>query len=157
MARHLAYLSLGTNLGDKESNLSEAIQLIQKQVGRVVSQSAFYVTAPWGFSSEHTFLNAVIAVDTACRPMELLELTQQIERLLGRTHKTAGGHYADRLIDIDILSYDDLSMHTERLVLPHPLLHLRKFVLEPLCEIAPDWQHPLLKKRAADLLLELGS
>lgn len=152
---HEVYLSLGANLGEKENNLHEAILMIQEQVGMIVSRSAFYVTSPWGFETENTFLNAVVGVKTEWMPLELLAVTQRIERALGRTHKTVDGAYTDRLIDIDILSFDDLAMQTDVLVLPHPLLHLRRFVLEPLCEIAPDWIHPIMGKSASVLLSEL--
>lgn len=154
---HLTYLSLGANLGPKEENLHAAIKMIQEQVGDIVLRSAFYVTAPWGFQSGNEFLNAVVAVSTKLTPIQLLDKTQHIECALGRVHKTLCGVYSDRMIDIDILSFDQLTIQTERLVLPHPLLHLRKFVLEPLCEIAPDWVHPVLGKRADVLLSALES
>ena len=102
------YISLGTNLGDKEQNLRTAVQKIEEQVGKVISLSAFYITAPWGFDSEHSFLNAAACVETELSPLEVLQKTQEIERELGRTHKSVGGVYSDRLIDIDLLLYDDL-------------------------------------------------
>lgn len=149
---HTVYLSLGTNLGNKEENLQAAIQRIEKQIGRISSQSAFYATEPWGFQSANSFLNAVVEVRTGLSPLALLDATQQIERDLGRKQKTSNGRYADRLIDIDLLFYDRLVMRHERLQLPHPLLHLRQFVLEPLAAIAPDLEHPLLLKDVRTLL-----
>ena len=131
------YLGLGTNLGDKEANLHTAVQQINMRIGKVTSLSAFYVTAPWGFSSEHSFLNA---------PFEVLEKTQSIERDLGRTKKSVDGNYSDRLIDIDLLLYGDLILDTPALTLPHPLMHERRFVMEPLAEIAPKVVHPVLKQ-----------
>ena len=102
------YFGLGTNLGDKEHNLRLAVRKIEERVGKVVSLSAFYATASWGFSSEHTFLNAAACVETLLPPLSVLHLTQEIEREIGRTHKSVGGVYSDRVIDIDLLLYGDL-------------------------------------------------
>ena len=135
---HQVYLGLGTNLGDKEANLKAAVEEIGKRVGEVTSLSAFHVSEPWGFTSEHTFLNAVCRVLTDFLPMEVLRLTQDIERSLGRLKKSVNGHYSDRLIDIDILLYDDLRIATPELTIPHPLMWQRDFVMIPLHEIAPD-------------------
>lgn len=148
----VVYFSLGTNLGDKEQNLRMAVQKIRKQIGEVISLSAFYATAPWGFSSEHTFLNAAACVETLLPPLSVLHLTQEIEREIGRTHKSVGGVYSDRVIDIDLLLYDDRVLDTPELKLPHPLMHERRFVMEPLAEIAPDLVHPILKKKMRELL-----
>ena len=135
------YLSLGTNLGDKEGNLRQAIQLIEERIGAIASLSAFYVSEPWGFQSENSFLNACSGVNSVLAPNALLEATQQIERDLGRTEKSLNGIYHDRLIDIDILlAFHDgqsITMQTPSLTLPHPLMHQRDFVLIPLRQIAP--------------------
>ena len=152
---HLVYLSLGTNLGNKEESLRTAMTLIEEQVGTITSQSALYASTPWGFNSENTFLNNAISVETSLTPEELLSTTQRIEHTLGRTHKSVDGQYSDRLIDIDILLYDDVVMHTPSLTLPHPLMHRRLFVLEPLSEIAPTMIHPLLQKEITTLCNEL--
>lgn len=146
------YVGLGTNLGEKEHNLRLAVRKIEERVGKVIALSAFYATAPWGFSSENTFLNAAACVETQLPPLSVLRLTQEIEREMGRTHKSVGGVYSDRLIDIDLLLYDDRVMDTPELKLPHPLMHERRFVLEPLAEIAPELVHPVLKKKMRDLL-----
>lgn len=138
------YLGLGTNLGDKEQNLRVAAQKIEEQVGKIISLSAFYATAPWGFESENSFLNAAICVDTQQSPRQVLLSAQQIEREIGRTTKTTGQVYADRLIDIDLLMYDDLIVQEDDFILPHPLMHKRLFVMQPLAEIAPNLRHPLL-------------
>ena len=135
---HQVYLSLGTNLGDKEANLKAAIEEIRKRVGEVTSLSAFHASEPWGFQSENSFLNAVCCVHTEFNPMEVLHTTQEIERLLGRLKKTVGGIYSDRMIDIDILLYDDLHIQTPELIIPHPLMWERDFVMIPLREIAPN-------------------
>ena len=140
---HIVYLGLGTNLGNKEANLKEAIEEIRKRVGEVTSQSAFYATKPWGFESDHSFLNAVCRISTQFSPIEVLHLTQDIERSLGRLKKTVNRQYSDRLIDIDILLYDDIHMNTSKLTIPHPLMWEREFVTIPLKEIAPEITNPL--------------
>ena len=141
---HTVYLSLGTNLGDKEQNLVSAITEIGRRIGSVRAQSAFLSTEPWGFESENTFLNAAVCVETELAPLALLDETQQIERDMGRTQKTIVNSqlspvtYHDRIIDIDILLYDDLHISTPRLTIPHPLMYKRDFVLIPLREILPQ-------------------
>lgn len=135
---HTVYLGLGTNLGDKEANLKAAVEEINKRVGEVTSLSAYYTTEPWGFESNHSFLNAVCCICTEFSPLEVLHLTQDIERSLGRLKKSVDGQYSDRPIDIDILLYDDLHIETPELTLPHPLMWKRDFVLIPLKEIAPN-------------------
>ncbi len=138
---HTTYLSLGTNLGDKEHNLVSAITEIGRRIGPVKAQSAFLATEPWGFESENTFLNAAIRVETELSPHALLKVTQQIERDMGRTQKSTVNcqlstvTYHDRIIDIDILLYDDLRINTPKLTIPHPLMYERDFVLIPLKEI----------------------
>ena len=132
---HQVYLSLGTNLGDKEQNLLSAIKEIERRIGPVRAQSAFLSTEPWGFKSENTFLNAAVRVETELSPHALLRITQQIERDMGRTQKSVDGQYHDRIIDIDILLYDDLHINTKKLTIPHPRMYERDFVLIPLREI----------------------
>ena len=139
---HQVYLGLGTNLGDKVWNLQEAVRLIGERVGTVTRQSSFIETEPWGFESEHTFLNAAICCETEKTPREVLLLTQQIERELGRTKKSTSlltpsllPSYQDRTVDIDILLYDDLTIDEPDLKIPHPLMHQRDFVMIPLEEI----------------------
>ncbi|MBO7581695.1 MAG: 2-amino-4-hydroxy-6-hydroxymethyldihydropteridine diphosphokinase [Bacteroidaceae bacterium] len=138
---HTVYLSLGTNLGDKEKNLVSAIKEIEMRIGPVRAQSAFLTTEPWGFESENTFLNAAVRVETELSPNALLRITQQIEREMGRTRKSSVDPqqstviYHDRIIDIDILLYDDLHINTKKLTIPHPHMHERDFVLIPLKEI----------------------
>lgn len=154
------YIGLGTNLGDKEQNLRDAVHRIEEQIGKVLSLSAFYVTAPWGFASENSFLNAAACVETQLSPLEVLLETQTIERELGRTKKSVNGAYSDRLIDIDLLLYDDLvlsatSADGAELNLPHPLMAKRDFVMRPLAEIAPALQHPVLKRTMKEILDEL--
>ena len=132
---HRVYLGLGTNLGNREQNLQEAIRLIDDRVGKVTHQSSFIQTEPWGFKSENLFLNAVILCETEQTPREVLLTTQQIERDMGRQKKSVSVGYADRVIDIDILLYDDLTVDEPDLKIPHPLMQQRDFVMIPLGEI----------------------
>ena len=132
------YLSLGSNLGDRAENLHRAIALIEERVGTVQRVSSFIETEPWGFESKHPFLNAACLVLTTLSPMECLDATQQIERELGRKRKSKNGKYHDRPIDIDLLMYDDLTLSTPRLTLPHPRMQERDFVMIPLREILPS-------------------
>lgn len=145
------YLGLGTNLGDKEMNLRIAITLINQKIGKTLSLSSFYETAPWGFSSAHSFLNAALCIETSHSPLEVLHLTQSIERKIGRLEKSANGIYSDRLIDIDLLLYDDLILTQPELTLPHPLMTKRAFVMKPLTEIASEVIHPIFKKKLSEL------
>ena len=145
------YLSLGTNLGDRQANLQHAVARIEKEIGRKVCLSAFYETEPWGFTSPNAFLNAAMCVETSLSPSEVLEATQRIEKEIGRTHKSVNGQYADRLIDIDLLLMGEVVMQTERLTLPHPLMHRRLFVMEPMVEIAPTVVHPVLHKTICEI------
>ena len=143
MTNHQVYLGLGSNIGDCRKNLIRAIRLIGERVGTIVCQSSFIETEPWGFQSENKFLNAVILCETERTPREVLLLTQQIERDMGRRKKvngqglTVNGQrvYADRIVDIDILLYDDLTVDEPDLKIPHPLMHERDFVMIPLEEI----------------------
>lgn len=146
----ITYLGLGTNIGNKRRNLITAAALLAERVGDVLALSGFYETEPWGFESNNRFLNAAVKLNTDYSPQELLVVTQQIEKELGRTEKS-NGTYHDRVIDIDILLYDDEVLQTPELVLPHPLMHERKFVMEPLAEIAPFVQHPIFKESIMDL------
>lgn len=132
------YLSLGTNMGDRPKNLSQAMELIAREVGTVVAASDVIETEPWGFDSGNAFLNMVTKVETKLKPLQVLHTTQDIEKRLGRSEKSVNGVYHDRIIDIDLLMYDDLTMNTPQLTLPHPLMRQRPFVMEPLSQIAPE-------------------
>ena len=149
------YLGLGSNIGNREQTLLAAVNMINERMGKVISLSAFYTTKPDGFESENHFLNAVCSIETLLIPEEILEKTQTIEKELGRTAKSHKGIYHDRTIDIDILLMEDLVMETEKLTIPHPLMHKRDFVLTPLAEIAPDLTHPVLKKKIIEIFKTL--
>lgn len=151
------YLGLGTNLGNKEENLHAALRMINERVGRITSTSSFHETEPWGFLSANSFLNAATCVQTELPPLQVLHITQDIEKGLGRKNKSAGGVYNDRPIDIDLLMYGDKELHTPELTLPHPFMTERLFVMEPLVEIAPETVHPVLHQTMKDILHQLLS
>ena len=140
------YLGLGTNIGNRTENLTRAIEALSLALGHYTALSSFMETAPWGFDSDNAFLNCAVAFETELLPEELLDTTERIERELGRTIKSNGGIYHDRIIDIDILLYDSIIVETPRLTIPHPLMHKRDFVLEPLAQIAADTVHPTTGK-----------
>ncbi len=146
------YLGLGTNLGNREENLRQALEKIREFIGIVVTMSSVYETEPWGFRSENQFLNMVIEIETNLKPSGLLGRLLMIESLLGRLREGTG--YKSRTIDIDILFYGQKLVNTQVLKVPHPLLHERKFVLAPLAEIAPGFVHPLFKKTIVQLITE---
>jgi 2-amino-4-hydroxy-6-hydroxymethyldihydropteridine diphosphokinase len=136
------YIGLGSNLGDRDQNIADAIEHIGRLVGKIVAQSSICETAPWGFQSPNKFHNAVILVETTLSPDDVLKITSSIEEKLGRK-RTKGENYADRPIDIDIIDFNGLIIKTIDFELPHPRMHLRSFVLNPLEEISPDWIHPV--------------
>jgi len=138
MKEHKVYLALGSNLGDKKANIERAIRLIEELIGRVDRQSALIVTEPWGFRSDNNFVNAAIRCLTTLSPRQLLTATQSIELSMGRKAKTVAEQYEDRIIDIDILLYDDITINEPGLKIPHPLMHERDFVMRPLNEILDD-------------------
>lgn len=149
------YIALGSNLGNKRRNLVTAAALLAERAGEVGAISSFYETEPWGFESEHSFLNAALMLETTLAPLDLLRLTQEVERELGRTAKT-DSVYHDRLIDIDLLLYGEEVIDQPGLQIPHPLMHRRAFVMTPMAEIAPEVVHPVLRKtmKALSDLLE---
>jgi 2-amino-4-hydroxy-6-hydroxymethyldihydropteridine diphosphokinase len=137
----LIYLSLGSNLGHREQHLEEALRLIQSRIGVAEKISLFYESEPWGYSSENSFCNCCLAVKTTIKPLLLLDQLLGIEKELGR--ERGGRGYSDRVIDIDLLLYGALQLDHPRLILPHPAMGDRSFVLVPLAEIAPELLHPV--------------
>ncbi|WP_303764521.1 2-amino-4-hydroxy-6-hydroxymethyldihydropteridine diphosphokinase [Alloprevotella tannerae] len=145
-------IALGANIGSRAAALRAAIAALTAEVGLLVKCSAFYETEPEGFQSSHAFLNAVAHFETTHSAPRILQITQAIERRMGRTTKSQDGIYPDRPIDIDILALGDTICHTKDLTLPHPHIAERRFVLEPLTEILPTWRHPLTHATATEML-----
>ncbi len=150
------YIGLGANIGEREATLRQAIRTLGERIGALVGCSSLYETRPVGFTSEHLFLNAVAAFDTPLSTREVLRITQEVERELGRTAKSKDGCYADRPIDIDLLLMDNEVCDEPDLTLPHPRLQERRFVLEPLCELVPDLRHPVMGLTVSDILAQLN-
>ncbi|HEX2975522.1 MAG TPA: 2-amino-4-hydroxy-6-hydroxymethyldihydropteridine diphosphokinase [Bacteroidales bacterium] len=146
------YLGLGSNLDDREANLTEAVDRIGTIVGNVIRTSSIYETEPWGFTTDEQFLNMVVEAETDLNPADLHEQTKKIETRLGRIKDKEEEEYTSRIIDIDILFYEDVIVNDVDLRIPHPLIEERNFVLVPLNEIAPDFVHPVLKKKISELL-----
>lgn len=146
---HTVFLALGTNIGNRRQYLRRALRLIRQKIGTVVRVSSIYETAPVGYHNQSDFLNMAICVETQFSPEEIFIQTQEIEKRLGRVRTVKNG---PRTIDIDFLLYDRLVFKKRHLVIPHPRMHARRFVLQPLAEIASKKRHPVLKKTVASLL-----
>jgi len=144
------YILLGGNLGDKSKIFQATQKLIEERIGRITKRSSVYATEPWGFESE-LFWNLAIIVETRLTPVEILKQTQAIEISMGRLKHTE--QYEARAMDIDLLFYDDLQLNTSDLTLPHPKMGVRKFVLVPLNEIAPDKRHPTSGMTVKEMLI----
>lgn len=147
------FLLLGTNLQDRRNNLLQACLLIENEAGKISKISHVYETEPWGFSSDQWFFNIAIELQTELSPEDLLTKILQTEKKMGRI-RTKKDSYENRVIDIDILLYENQVIHNESLEIPHPRMHLRKFVMAPLAEIAPDIIHPVFHKKMKQLLEE---
>ena len=148
----IAYIGIGSNLGNRQKNCLRAIELLEKRGTIVKKRSSMYETEPWGVKDQPQFINMAIEIETELEPHELLRILKDVEREVGRgvTFK-----WGPRIIDLDILLFDDLFLRGDNLQIPHALMHERDFVLKPLCEIAPDRIHPLLKVSMCDLLKKL--
>ncbi|NWF52525.1 MAG: 2-amino-4-hydroxy-6-hydroxymethyldihydropteridine diphosphokinase [Nitrospirae bacterium] len=148
----IAYIGIGSNLGNRKNNCLRAIELIKKNGIIIRKLSSMYKTEPWGIKDQPYFLNMAIEIETELNPIELLKILKNIENKIGRKESFKWG---PRIIDLDILLFNNLIFKEDSLEIPHPLMHKRNFVLLPLCEIAPDRIHPLLKKKISDLIKEL--
>jgi len=144
-----AYLLLGGNLGERLTFVANAREGIKAQVGDIVQSSKVYETAAWGNTEQPAYLNQVLEVQTELPPELLLQKVNALEQELGRVRLE---HWGARVIDIDILFYEELVLQSQRLTVPHPQLHLRRFTLLPLADIAPNLMHPLLQKTVRELL-----
>ena len=144
------FLGIGGNIGDKKKNFVRCYELIEERLGKIMLFSPIYETPPWGFLSENNFWNQVIYCETNFEPEMLLEEIHQIELLFGRDRKS--GSYSPREMDIDILYFDDFIIKSDYLVIPHPFIQERLFVLKPLSDIAPDFINPVLKKTSLQML-----
>jgi len=143
---YVVVLALGSNLGDKQKNIEEALEKIEERIGWINALSSLHLTRPEGFESENIFVNCVCEVTTKLDIYTLFAITKDIENEAGRTLKSLNGNYTDRIIDIDLILAGERVIHTPELIIPHPRFHTRGFVLAPLCEIAPAMRHPLLGK-----------
>ena len=149
------YILFGSNQGDKEALLEQSCALINNRCGTVVERSSAYLTEPWGFEAEEWFLNELLVVDTEMEPDDLMDALLEIEKELGRVRIPGYQGYTSRTCDLDILYYGDQVIHTDKVDVPHPRLHLRRFALEPLCEVIPDFQHPVFHLSQTQLLEKL--
>ena len=149
------YILFGSNQGDKEAILEQACTLINTRCGMLVERSSAYLTEPWGFEAEEWFLNELLVIETELEPDALMDTLLGIEKELGRVRDPRQKGYSSRKIDLDILYYGDRIVNTDKVTAPHPRLHLRKFALMPLCEIIPDFLHPVFNLSQTQLLEKL--
>ena len=149
---HRVFLALGSNLGNRVENLQLAVENIVEQIGTIQSIAPLYETEPWGFDSDNWFVNTVIELETVLNPLDLLNKCMHIETKHGRKRAKAALGYSSRVIDIDILFYDNQIINLPELIIPHKHLQNRKFVLVPLNDVAPDFMHPLIKQPVKVLL-----
>ena len=154
MASETVFVLLGSNLGDRELLVNQASKMIGERCGKIVAKSRLYESEPWGFKSEHWFLNQVMKVETALSPDDLMKELLEIEKELGRDRSVPHEGYVSRPMDLDILYFGNEIIDTQMVKAPHPRLHERRFTLLPLCDVAPDFVHPVMKKTNLQLLDE---
>jgi 2-amino-4-hydroxy-6-hydroxymethyldihydropteridine diphosphokinase len=154
-----AYFNIGSNKGDRRSFIERAVALIELQWGHTAALSRYFESDPWGYDSNNIFVNLGVSIDVGDdTPLQVLDKIMAIQHLIcGEPHRDAAGRYIDRFIDIDIIAIDQLEVNTPELTLPHPRMHLRPFVLQPMAELAPNWVHPLLHQTPSQLLTDLLS
>jgi 2-amino-4-hydroxy-6-hydroxymethyldihydropteridine diphosphokinase len=150
MTKHTVYLCIGGNLGERQANLEETRMFIEFNMGDVLEASSVYESPAWEMQGEPSFLNQVVKISTDLSPEALLAEIEELEEFYGRERKE--GQYLSREMDVDILFFDDSIIESEKLVVPHPRMPLRRFVLTPLAEIAPEFVHPVLKITVSELL-----
>lgn len=146
------YLLFGSNQGDKEALLEQACLLINNRCGMLVERSSAYCSEPWGFEAEEWFLNELLVVETELDPDAMMDELMDIEKALGRIRPSGSEGYHSRTVDLDILYYGNQRIHTQKVIAPHPRLHLRRFALIPLCEVIPDFLHPVFHMSQEELL-----
>ena len=154
MTTESVFVLLGSNLGDREHLVNQACNMIGERCGEIVAKSRLYESEPWGFKSEHWFLNQVVKIETSLSPDALMQTLLEIEKELGRDRITPHKGYVSRPIDLDILYFGNEIIDTQMVVVPHPRLHQRRFTLLPLCDVAPDFVHPVMNKTNLQLLDE---
>jgi 2-amino-4-hydroxy-6-hydroxymethyldihydropteridine diphosphokinase len=159
----VAYINIGSNQGDRRANIARAVALIADMLHVSPTLSTIVESEPWGYDSASPYLNVGASFDTQLSPGELLDALLSVEKSISpSSHRTADGTYADRIIDIDLIACGDtllvdaITPAGALLTLPHPRMHLRTFVLEPMAELAPNWVHPLLKLTPSDMLKSLA-
>lgn len=154
MASESVFVLLGSNLGDREFLVNQACKMMDERCGEIVAKSRLYESEPWGFLAEYWFLNQVIVLKTTLSPDDLMRKLLSIEKELGRDRSQPHEGYVSRPMDLDILYYGSEIIDTQMVTAPHPRLHQRRFTLLPLCDVAPDFVHPTMKKTNLQLLDE---
>ena len=150
MEMHTVYLCIGGNLGDRLANLEETLDFITFNMGEIEATSSIYESVPWGMQSTDNFLNQIVRIQTELTPLQLLEEIKELEEYYGRERKP--GQYLSREMDVDVLFWNDEVIELEELAIPHPRLEVRRFVLLPMNELAPDFVHPVSNKKISELL-----
>jgi 2-amino-4-hydroxy-6-hydroxymethyldihydropteridine diphosphokinase len=153
VARHTAYISVGSNLGDKLENCRRGIRRLERDEVRLKAESRIYQTEPVDYLDQDWFINIVVKIETLLDPFRLLRRLQSIQRKAGRLQDSI--RFGPRVLDLDIIFYDEVVIHSAQLVIPHPRMHKRRFVLQPLCDIDPAIMHPVLKTDVRTLLNRL--
>lgn len=153
----IVHINIGSNLGNRTENLQRAVSLLDTLVGQVVSISHVIESEAWGYESSNPFLNLGVNVETPLKAAEIIQRLEEIEQEIDPSgcHRNSKGGYADRIIDLDLICMSNLTVDTPKVTLPHPRMHLREFVLRPMTEIMPDWEHPLLQCNPLKLLEKL--